>query len=122
MPMNYKDYSPEWKKLSKSIIKGRANDQCELCFVYNGEKGYRLKSGEFIEVGQKCTKATHNGRFVKIIKIVLTVHHIDFDNKNDDPLNLLALCQRCHLRLDIAKKIKNQKAKKVKGQLELEEG
>lgn len=118
MPIDYKDYNKNWKKISKGIIEDRAENQCELCFVYNRDKGYRLKNGQFIEVGEKCTKATHNGRFVKIIKIVLTVHHIDFDNKNDNPLNLLALCQRCHLRLDIAKKIKNRKAKKVKGQLE----
>jgi len=28
---------------------------------------------------------------------VLTVHHIDGDKSNCDPLNLVALCQRCHL-------------------------
>ena len=28
---------------------------------------------------------------------ILTVHHIDGNKKNDDPRNLIALCQRCHL-------------------------
>lgn len=29
---------------------------------------------------------------------ILTVHHIDGDKANVEPNNLIALCQRCHLR------------------------
>jgi len=29
---------------------------------------------------------------------MLTVHHIDGDKANVEPYNLIALCQRCHLR------------------------
>jgi hypothetical protein len=50
---------------------------------------------------------SHNkGRWTKII---ITVHHIDSDKKNSHPLNLLALCQRCHLRLDLQKHIAKRK-------------
>lgn len=28
----------------------------------------------------------------------LAVHHIDYDKKNSDPVNLVALCSRCHTR------------------------
>jgi len=28
----------------------------------------------------------------------LSVHHIDYDKKNNDPVNLLALCLSCHLK------------------------
>ena len=30
---------------------------------------------------------------------VLTVHHLDMDKPNVQPWNLVALCQRCHLRV-----------------------
>lgn len=36
-----------------------------------------------------CSSTTRN---------VLTVHHIDFNPANTDPLNLIVLCQKCHLR------------------------
>ena len=32
--------------------------------------------------------------------VVLTVHHADQDTGNNEPGNLVALCQRCHLRAD----------------------
>lgn len=34
------------------------------------------------------------------IKVVLTVAHLNHQAGDDRPENLLALCQRCHLRLD----------------------
>ena len=38
----------------------------------------------------------------------LTVHHIDGDPSNNDPGNLVALCQRCHLGLHGKKQIIGQ--------------
>ena len=29
----------------------------------------------------------------------LTVHHVDYNPANNDPLNLLLLCAKCHLRV-----------------------
>lgn len=85
MPIDYKKYPQNWEWLSKQI-RIRANHQCELCAAPNGEPHWRTGS-----------------------KVVLTVHHIDFDITNNKPLNLIALCQRCHLRLDICKKIEKRK-------------
>lgn len=31
----------------------------------------------------------------------LSVHHIDYDKKNSDPVNLVALCKSCHMRTNI---------------------
>ena len=28
----------------------------------------------------------------------LSVHHIDYDKKNDEPTNLISLCRSCHLK------------------------
>ena len=36
----------------------------------------------------------------KVTQIVLTVAHLDQDIRNNDPDNLAALCQRCHLQWD----------------------
>lgn len=45
--------------------------------------------------------ALHNPQ----IGYCLTVHHIDGDPGNNDPQNLVALCQRCHLGLHGRKRI-----------------
>lgn len=54
--------------------------------------------------------------------IVLTISHTDHDIKNNDPSNLKALCQRCHLKHDAQHHALNRKINKAKkaGQLFLE--
>ena len=86
MPMNLKDYPDNWKWLSKQVRK-RNDNKCELCDAENGKPHWKTGS-----------------------KVVLTVHHIDGDKKNNSERNLIALCQRCHLRLDLEKHIKNRSA------------
>jgi hypothetical protein len=88
MPINYKNYPKNWKWLSKQIRK-RAKNCCELCFAENGMPHGLTGS-----------------------KVVLTVHHINFDIKDNHELNLIALCQRCHLRLDIREKLKKRNKSK----------
>jgi hypothetical protein len=85
MPCKYSDYHPEWKVISRSIIFDRAKNRCELCDAENGQPHWKTGS-----------------------KVVLTVHHIreSLGKKNIDPLNLIALCQRCHLRLDLHKHVR----------------
>ena len=86
MPIDYKKYHPAWKQISRSIIRDRAKGFCELCPSENGKPQWKTGS-----------------------KVVLTVHHINFDIKDNHPLNLIALCQRCHLRLDIREKLRKRK-------------
>lgn len=90
MPCNYKDYHPEWKQISRSIIRDRAKNGCELCPAQQGKPHWKTGS-----------------------KVVLTVHHIreSLGKMNVDPLNLIALCQRCHLRLDLHSHIEKRKQK-----------
>jgi 5-methylcytosine-specific restriction endonuclease McrA len=77
MPIDYKNYHPSWKLISKAV-RIKAYGKCELCHAENGEKHWFTNS-----------------------KVVLTVHHIDCDKNNNSKHNLIALCQRCHLRLDL---------------------
>lgn len=86
MPINYKDYHPKWKLISKLIRFNRANNRCEWCGAQN--------------------KYPHpiTGSIV-----ILTVAHIDRDKTNNRFSNLAALCQRCHLGHDIHQHINNRK-------------
>lgn len=34
----------------------------------------------------------------------LCVHHIDYDKKNSDPINLISLCLSCHMRTNVNRK------------------
>lgn len=77
MPIDYKQYPLDWKLISKGVIE-KAKGHCELCDAENYKPHWKTKS-----------------------KVVLTVHHIDFDKNNNSRYNLIALCQRCHLRLDL---------------------
>jgi 5-methylcytosine-specific restriction endonuclease McrA len=77
MPIDYKNYPDDWKLISKAVIK-KAGNKCELCNADNYESHWKTGS-----------------------KVVLTVHHIDCDKNNNSKFNLIALCQRCHLRLDL---------------------
>lgn len=95
MPINYKDYNKDWKEISKTVI-ANAKNNCELCFARNHEPHWLTES-----------------------TVVLTVHHIDFDKTNNTRVNLIALCQRCHLRLDLGLHLKNRKINKNKNQKDL---
>jgi len=86
MPCDYKNYHPQWKIISKDIIKNRAKNRCELCNAENGKPHWKTGS-----------------------KVVLTVHHLDRDVKNNKPYNLIALCQRCHNKIDLPFRIKRRK-------------
>lgn len=62
-------YPPNWPEIARRI-KDRANWRCEGCGVPHG--------------------APPN---------VLTTHHIDYNPQNNEDDNLIALCQRCHLKV-----------------------
>jgi hypothetical protein len=88
MPMNFKLYPPDWRKISKRIRFGRARGRCEWCGAENG-RAHPITGS----------------------RVVLTVAHLgvakpdgtpgDKHDKQDcRPENLAALCQRCHLAFD----------------------
>ena len=79
MPINYKLYPKDWNLISKAIIK-KQNGICYFCPAENYKPHWKTGS-----------------------KVILTTHHIDGDLKNSSRYNLIALCQRCHLRLDMEK-------------------
>lgn len=77
-PENKPLYPKDWKKIRARIL-DRAHNRCEFCGVLNG-----------------LSVAGAHGWY----NIVLTIAHLDHNPENNDPANLRALCQRCHLRYD----------------------
>lgn len=98
-PENKKLYPENWQEIRQDILK-RANNKCEFCGVENYAKGWRTSSGYFVECKTKsyydaCFKAGY-----PLIKIVLTIAHLDHNPQNNDYNNLRALCQKCHNNYD----------------------
>lgn len=88
-PCDYKKYHPQWKWIRADILH-RAGNVCELCGAPNYVPHWKTGS-----------------------RVVLTIHHIDYDIKNNKKYNLIALCQRCHNKLDMPLRIRNRKERNL---------
>lgn len=97
--IDYKLYHKTWKSVIRPAILERANNKCEFCGVDNYATGYRDKHGTFCK-SEGLQMETDELDGEKIIRIVLTIAHLDHDINNNDYSNLKALCQRCHLNYD----------------------
>lgn len=121
MPIDYRRYPANWREISRQI-RARAGDRCELCGAPNhawivredGAATWRMASAE--ELAARAA-----GRKGPAVRIILTVAHWDHDHTNNDPGNLRALCQRCHLRHDRAQHAANSRRtrSRKRGQLVL---
>ena len=132
MPINYKEYPPDWKEIRARILV-RADDCCEFCGLANKAEGYRLMiqdphgkwvwlEGVLIPNKQFFKDKFYRKQelldksyayFIQMFKvierktrIVLTIAHLDHDKENwkvkDERLR--ALCQLCHLMYDVGHK------------------
>jgi hypothetical protein len=93
MPFHRERYPAHWDILSASIRSERAGNRCEC----TGECGlHRTHPGP-----RRCTERNREPAQWAKGRIILTVAHLcACDPLCADPAHLLALCQRCHLRLD----------------------
>lgn len=85
MPINPKNrsrYPSNWSDIRKAILE-RARHRCE------GSPAY-----------PDCRAMDGDEHPVTGSKVVLTVAHLDHQPENNDPANLRAWCQRCHLTYD----------------------
>ncbi len=133
-PENRARYPKDWPSISADA-KVRAEHRCEFCGVRNYELGGRSPAGVWHKAGPTGTNGLRYtwpepGKHamcvgydepLRIVRIVLTVAHLDHTPENCDPGNLKALCQRCHNRYDMAHRRKNAAAtippKKAAGDL-----
>ncbi len=64
--------------------------------TYNAD-GKAMRKAAREAAGNKCIRCLHPNDFAS--GHVLTTHHFDGNKANDAWWNLLALCQRCHLKI-----------------------
>ena len=113
MPINYKEYPPNWlTEIRPSVLK-RANNCCEDCGVENHRIIHRFGKGkedwQYWPEGMESESWSLDGK--KSTKVILTIAHLDHDKHNHDVKldRLKALCQKCHLGLDINHHVANRK-------------
>ncbi len=95
MPMKKADYPADWIWIRHGII-ARAGNCCE------GSPAY-----------PDCRAVNVWLHPVTGSRVVLTVAHLDHDTSNNDPANLRALCQRCHLTHDAQQHAETRKRKRA---------
>lgn len=106
-----KRYPANWKEISLRI-RERSGQKCEFCGVANGAIGARDKYGDWHDenaihhMNSDCGRELF-GEFPDMIRIVLTVAHMDHNTANNEDGNLKALCQKCHLSYDAKHHAKN---------------
>lgn len=131
MPIDYSKYPKDWKTKIRPDILARAKNCCEFCKVSNhkwiirgtwqGVECYQDDDGNiFDESNSERIGADYLGEVNPrggMIKVVLTIAHLDHDIDHNDYSNLKALCQKCHNNYD--KEFRNNNRKKNKGVLDL---
>lgn len=109
MPINYKNYHPDWLTVIRPAILKREQYKCKQCKVKHNAWGYRNTNGLFVECDAfQNAWAKRNG--YKVFRIILTIAHLDHNINNNDYSNLAALCQKCHNNYDKVYRIQNRKA------------
>ena len=106
-------YPKDWPQISKAI-RDRAGQKCEKCGAPNGQwiaRGEGIHAGTYMLADGGATYDAETGEFLghargseynarSVVRVVLTVAHLDHQPENCDPENLRAWCQRCHNAYD----------------------
>lgn len=121
-----KCYPADWPAISRRV-RAEAGNRCEWCGAPNGQTIKRVDrwwydaeaDGWRDELGALWPDLEE--REPRMVRIVLTVAHLDHDPRHCDRSNLRALCQRCHLRYDAAHHASTARRTRARksGQLEL---
>lgn len=128
MPIDYKQYPPNWLTEIRPAILARAGEirdaggaiiqeaSCEFCGVPNHTWVLRKKTVDFREIEYAGTsKSVPVNDWIECYegegrRVIITTAHLDRDKTNNNLFNLAALCQRCHLNHDrVAQHIPNRK-------------
>lgn len=116
MPIRHENrwfYPIDWKQLSAEIRFRRAGSRCERCRRPHLQTAFHLGDGRWWDAslgvwrdGQGRRLRKRPDRIIQDMRrptyVVLACAHLDHDPSNNDPHNLAALCQRCHMLHDAA--------------------
>lgn len=96
-------YGKAWRATRAAILV-RAGDACECSGQCGNDHVDRCRAPHGVTIwrwiGQEWTWSERAESWGRPVRVVLTVAHLNHEAGDDRPDNLLALCQRCHLRLD----------------------
>ena len=118
-PSQRERYPPNWREISDRIRFERAGSRCECTGQCDNEHpGGRcdaphnaliIRHNDTPALWRTTTDLCESlneygdqgiGYGDKQVRVILTVAHLDHTPENVDDGNLLAMCQRCHLRYD----------------------
>jgi hypothetical protein len=133
MPWDRSRYPPDWPAISKRI-RERDGNACKNCGAPNGQEIMRAPNStawRLVDQIRGSDIGYLEERGGRIVKIVLTVHHLPEAESTMDCRDevLVSVCQACHFSMDRAGNIaksketrnrKRQEKVKEKGQIVLE--
>lgn len=108
-PENRWFYPIDWPQLSRAIRFGRAKARGVRCQRPHLQRVAHLGDGRWWDARDRCWRSDSGRRVavkdfafgtVRTTYVVLACAHLDHDPGNNDPANLAALCQRCHMLHD----------------------
>lgn len=115
-------YPKDWPQISREV-RERAGQCCEFCGIPNWQLGAWINGKWYVawpkgsglrdNPRQGDVFPCHRGEDViwrKVVRVVLTVAHLDHTPENCADENLKALCQRCHLTYDAKHHARNAAA------------
>lgn len=117
-PENRARYPADWPTIRELVLR-RARWHCEACGVRDRALGGRMRGGQWLRaqpLGERRLRlewpepgawawcgGDKSGAtdYLRIVRIVLTIAHLDHTPEHCALENLRALCQRCHLAHDL---------------------
>jgi 5-methylcytosine-specific restriction endonuclease McrA len=89
-------YSENWTDTIRPAILKRDHYLCKNCKVRHRARGYYDSKKIFVECDDyMISYASRNN--IKLIRIILQVHHKNQNKQDNREENLVTLCARCHL-------------------------
>jgi 5-methylcytosine-specific restriction endonuclease McrA len=99
MPINYKNYSPDWKDIIRPDILRRDKYKCQHC-NFKRNTLYVIIGKSKIIVDTDFDIQYYRNRGHKIKRTVLNIAHLNHNIVDNNYCNLLTLCTSCHLKYD----------------------
>jgi hypothetical protein len=93
MPYDIRRYGQGWLEFSLRIKRGRARSRCEC----TGQCGLHQPN----PIQRRCCEIDkHPARWFRGRVVLTTAHTCTCNPPCQNPTHVLAMCQRCHLRVD----------------------
>lgn len=97
--MDYSKYHPDWKDIIRPAVLKRDQYKCRQCDVKHKSRVYKNSRGKYVECDSFVERwAINQGK--KVFTLYLQVAHLDNNKENNNLINLLSLCPKCHGKYD----------------------